>query len=57
MWFVPDPAERRAGEDADAGLVEQPVGQLGAGQPGPGDVREDVERAVSVAGSGCPGSR
>ena len=38
-------AERRPGEHAHAGLLEQPVGQLGAGQAGPGDVREHVERA------------
>ena len=49
MWSLPTPAERRPGEDADARLVEQPLSQLGAGQPGPGDVREDVERAVRPA--------
>ena len=30
----PDAPERGAGEDADAGLVEQPLGELGAAQPG-----------------------
>ena len=42
----PDTAERRAGEDADADLLEEAVGKLGAGQAGPGDLRERVERAL-----------
>ena len=41
-----DATERGAREDRHAGLVEQPVGQLGARQAGAGDVREDVERAL-----------
>ena len=40
-----DPAERRAGEDGHAGLVEQPPGELVRAEACLRDVREGVERA------------
>src|SRR6185295_458265 len=48
---APDATERRPGEDADAGLVEQPLRELRAAQPRARDVRERVERAGWLQGA------
>ena len=57
MWFAADAAERRAREDAHAGLLEQPVRQLGAGQARSRRCPGRRRTRPAAGGSGSPGSR
>ena len=57
MWLPPTPAERRAREDADAGLVEQPVGELLARSCRSRRCRGRRRTRPAGGGSRSPGSR